>query len=201
MAFQAVPNGVEVVFNATQNSVPIVNVYHVQTPSAIDDTVLLEISEVFFDWWQTSCQAALHNSYVLNTIVAKDLSVANGHEVVTILTTDNTGGAGDDPAAANAALVLSWRTANTGRSFRGRSYMGGLPNAVLADAQHMGTGETAAWATRAADLIDALETAGYVLAVLSRVAAGVQRITGLLTQIISVVVDTKLDSQRRRTAN
>lgn len=201
MAFQAVPNGVEVVFNATQNGVPIVNVYHVKTPGAVNDTVLLEISEVFFDWWQASVQAAQHNSYVLNTIVAKDLTVANGHEVTTILTTDNTGGAGDEAAAANAALVMSWRTANTGRSFRGRTYVGGLPNAVLSDAQHMGTGEAAAWATRAADLIDALETAGYVLAVLSRVAAGVQRVAGLLTQIISVVVDTKLDSQRRRTAN
>jgi len=37
--------------------------------------------------------------------------------------------------------------------------------------------------------------------VLSRYAAGVLRVTGLLTEIISVIVDTKVDSQRNRTAN
>jgi len=201
MAFQAVPNGVEVVFNATQNTIPIVNVYHVKTPGAVTDTALIEVSAAFFDWWQDHMQASQHTSYVLNSIVATDISVANGHQVTTVLTSDNAGTAGNSAAAANAAAVLSWRTANIGRSFRGRTYVGGVPQDGLLNAQALTTAAATSYATAGAALIDALEAAGYVLSVLSRFAAGVQRVTGLLTQIIEVVVDTKVDSQRRRTAN
>lgn len=201
MAVQLVPNGVSVVFNATQNSVPIVNVYHVKTPGAVTDAALLDISEVFFDWWQANMQASLHNTYVLHSIVATDLSTIGGHQVTTVLTTDNAGTAGDAAAAANAAVVQSWRTASIGRSYRGRTYIGGIPQAALLNAQTLQTSVATTYATAGAALIDALETAGFVLAVLSRYAAGVLRVTGLLTQILEVVVDVKVDSQRRRTAN
>lgn len=201
MPVQLVPQGVSVVFNATQNGIPIVNVYHVKTPGAVTDAALLDISEVFFDWWQTNMQASQHNSYVLHTIVATDLSSIGGHQVVTNLTTDNAGTAGNTAAAANAAVVQSWRTASIGRSYRGRTYVGGVPQDAMATAQTISTTAATSYATAAANLIDALETAGFVLAVLSRFAAGVQRVTGLLTQIIEVIVDVKVDSQRRRTAN
>lgn len=201
MPTQLVPNGIEVVFNATQNSIPIVNVYHVKTPGAVDDAALLDVAEVFEAWWQAEMQASLHTSYVLNTIVATDMSVVGGHQVTITLVTDNTGLAGDDAAAANAAAVMSWRTASIGRSYRGRTYIGGMPQAVLLNAQALQTSVAATYAGAGAALIDALETAGFVLAVLSRFAAGVLRVTGLLTQIVEVIVDTKIDSQRRRTAN
>lgn len=201
MDFQEVPNGVRVVLEATQNTVPNVNVYHVKCAGAPTDANLTDIAEVFRDWWVANIQPNLHVSYILNTITATDISVEDGHQVQIVLTTGNAGGVSTAPLAANAAVVLSWRTANIGRSFRGRTYIGGLPEVALSDAQHIGSAAATAYTAFGTSLIDALETAGFILSVLSRVANGVVRVAGLLTQIIGIVVDTKIDSQRRRTAN
>jgi hypothetical protein len=97
--------------------------------------------------------------------------------------------------------VISWRTGAIGRSFRGRTYIGGLDGAATITAQSVSTSFAGAIAAAASDLIDRLQTYGAALAVLSRYASKVLRVTGLLTEIISVLVDTKIDSQRRRTAN
>lgn len=201
MAFQATPNGIQVVMNATQNTVPIVNVYHVKTPSEVTDTMLEDVADMFNFWWQDSMQALLSNSYVLNSIVATDISVEDGHQFTVTLVSDNQGAVTGEGAAGNAASVISWRTANIGRSFRGRTYIGGLPVEAQLTAQTITTTFQTDLTLAAASLIDNLESIGMILAVLSRVANLVERVTGLLTQIINVVVDNKIDSQRRRTAN
>jgi len=201
MAYQATPNGIEVVFNATQNEVPVVNVYHVKTPSEVTDTMLEDVADMFSFWWQDSMQELLSNSYVLHTIVATDISVEDGHQHTITLISDNQGAVAGEGVPGNAAVVLSWRTANIGRSFRGRTYMGGLPVEMQETAQTITGGAQGDLTLAGVSLIDNLESIGMILAVLSRVANTVQRVTGLLTQIINVVVDNKIDSQRRRTAN
>jgi hypothetical protein len=51
------------------------------------------------------------------------------------------------------------------------------------------------------DFIDQLLTIGKVLVVVSRFADKVARTVALTTDIIGLITDTKIDSQRRRTAN
>jgi hypothetical protein len=201
MAFVPTPNGVEVTFKGTQNDIPVVNVFHLDVHTSPDVTLLTDVLDVFGTWVASSWLTIMHTSYVLNQIIAKDISVVDGEEVALNLTADNTGEGTGAPTAANAALVASWRTIKTGRSFRGRTYIGALSNAVLNDAQNV----TLLFAGGVADLmtglLEALDAAGYTLCVLSKYALGVARVAGLLTEIIGVVVDTKVDSQRRRTAN
>jgi hypothetical protein len=103
--------------------------------------------------------------------------------------------------AANAAMCVSLRTNYTGRSFRGRFYVGGIGAAAQVSAQNFNTGAAAAVAGYFEDFLDALEAISMHLVVVSNFASGVVRIVALATQIISVIVDTKIDSQRRRTAN
>jgi hypothetical protein len=71
----------------------------------------------------------------------------------------------------------------------------------LTDSQTVSGAAAASLANAGAQLIAALNAIGVVLSVLSRVANGVQRITGILSAITSLIVDTRLDSQRRRDAN
>lgn len=201
MPFIPTPRGVEVVVKATQNTIPVVNVYHVDVAGPVDDTNLQDVRNVFGTWMTGTLLPLLDSSYVLNEIVATDISVANGHQFSTSYTTGNAGGISGQPAAANAAVVISWRTASIGRSFRGRTYIGGLNNGILVSAQNIGTTYATSFAGAAQDLIDLLTTAGYILSVLSKFSNLVARAAGVLTEIISFVVDTKVDSQRRRTAN
>lgn len=201
MATQLVPNGVEVVFNAVQNGVPIVNVYHVHVPGAITTTTLAAINGIFKTWWDTSVAPMQNPSYVLNNITSTGLASGSGPQHVTSYTTSNQGTNSGGEAAANAAAVISWRTAQIGRSYRGRTYLGALSEGEIDSAQTIASATVTAMASAAQGLIDALTAAGMFLAVLSRVAGGVQRVTGLLVEIIGYVTDNKVDSQRRRTAN
>lgn len=201
MSFQAVPDGIEVVLNAIQNGVPVVNVYNVKDVTTHDVARLNVVLDVFEDWWQSNLQAILSNSYVLQSMTATSLELATGPQVTRSFTTDNQGALTGEQVAGNAALVISWRTASIGRSFRGRTYIGGLDAAATETAQAVSAAFADSIAAAAANLIDGLNDIGAALCVLSRFASGVARVAGLLTEIISVVVDTKIDSQRRRTAN
>jgi hypothetical protein len=200
MPFLATPQGIKLEFNGTQNGVPIVNVVHLRcvsgAPAGQLDTAII----AGIDFWNDQ-RVNVSNSYVLQNITATDISVANGAQIVQPITSDAQGAATGTAAAANAAVCISLRTAQTGRSFRGRFFVGGLPQAALETAQSISTGAAAAYATNMTTFIDTLETAGFALAVLSKYASGALRVAGLLTDIIAVIVDTKVDSQRRRTAN
>jgi len=200
MAADIVPNGIKVEWNATQNGVPIVNRVYVTktsapTPADLDDAITAALA--FFN----DLKAVLHPSYVLQNITATDVHVANGTQVVLPLTTSNVGTGTGAAMPANAAVVISLRTSFTGRSFRGRFYAGALCGSNMADAQNVITSAASFYAGVFEDFITALNTINMTLVVVSRFAAGVARVTALATEIISVIVDTKIDSQRRRTAN
>lgn len=200
MVFQPAPHGVEVVLKMTQNGIPAVNVWNVDTGAAVTLSDLNALATLF-DGWITSDYAPLIVASVnFDSLVVTDISVANGQQVI-ITPTTTTGGAGGTEQAANAAYVASLRTAFTGKSFRGRTYMPGLGTTMLVDAHNVSGAHAAAVNVAFVNLINLLITAGDTLVVLSRYAAGVLRVTALLTEIISVITDTKIDSQRRRTAN
>lgn len=201
MAFQAAPRVVEVVFKGVQNGIPINNVFHVDTGGTVTPEILDAVLNVFVDWIDDNWLALLHGSYELPQIVATDISVEDGAQAEANFFPAKTGAGTGAAMAANAAMVASWRTAKTGRSFRGRTYIGGLANGVLQNAQNVTTTFAGDAAELLITLLDVLETAGFKLGVLSRVANGLARVTAIITEVIGLVVDTKVDSQRRRTAN
>lgn len=200
MALGIVPNGIKVEMNGQQNGVPVVNRFYVTQSGPVgsadlDDTIVATLA--FFN----DIKAAQHPSYTLTEIVATDVSVANGIQTILPLTTANVGTASGAPAAANAALCVSLRTNFTGRSFRGRFYMGGLANVNLVTAQSYEPTSAAALGGFFEDFMDALNLIDKALVVVSNYANGIVRVVALATEIISVIIDTKVDSQRRRTAN
>lgn len=201
MAFQATPRGIEVACKFTQNGVPIVNVFNIDAGHAVTITDLQDVAGVFATWWDTVAYLYFHSSLLFDEFVVKDISVENGQQVVVSGPTHTAGNQGGDAAGANVALCTTWKTDFTGRSFRGRTYWGGLPQAYLQTAQVFTSSALTNIGAVAAGLKDLLEDAGYTLSVLSRYANLLQRVLGLLTQITTIVLDNKVDSQRRRTAN
>lgn len=200
MTFIPTPQCVEVRLVASQNSVPVVSIWNVDVGHAVTVTDLSGVFAVVDAWITSDFKNLIHTSVSFDQIIVTDISVANGQQQVYTPTTP-TGAVGGTAAAANAAFVASMRTAHTGRSFRGRTYVGGMRTSVFTDAQHV----TPAFASQVnstfVTLINNMITAGYKLSVLSRYLNNALRAVGLLTEIISVITDTKVDSQRRRTAN
>jgi len=201
MAFQTTPNGIEVALHGAQEGIPVVNIFHIKAPGAVTFTDLENIETVFQEWVDSDWLPMLHNTYVLNDFTVLDISEEDGIKVTHPYVSGNAGGVGGDPTPANAALVVSWRTAQTGRSYRGRTYVGAIGNNFMVDPHNVDSTFASGVADNMAALKDAIETAGYTLSVLSRVLNKVVRVVGVLTEIVSIIVDTKVDSQRRRTAN
>lgn len=201
MAFIPNPTGVEVRIVGEQNGVPVVNVLHVNVGATPTEAICQSVCGVFMSWFSTYMANFLHSSYTLTKLVGKSLASDAAPFYELIPTTGNVGLNGGSPAAANVALVASFGTGLTGRSFRGRMYLGALPQVFIADAQHVTSGITSDWIDALAALIDALDMAGYTLSVFSKFVNGVARTVGILTEIVSIAVNTKVDSQRRRTAN
>lgn len=200
MALGIVPNGIKIEMNYTQNGVPVVNRFYVTKTSAPSSGDLDDAIVATTDFYN-DLRAAQHQSLILQNITATDVHVANGIQTILPFTTNNTGLVTTAPAAANAALVVSLRTNFTGRSFRGRMYLGGLCAVSQTDAQNVSTAFASSVATIFSDFITALGAINQTLVVVSNYAAKVVRVTALATEIISLIVNTKIDSQRRRTAN
>ena len=200
MPFQPVPNGRKVELNGVQNSIPVVNVFYVTTEDAVSEDSLNVIAFEVIDWFNAHANL-FHTSYTLANVTVTDVSSADSIQVVVSPPTGGVGTSAGTAAGANVAVCASLRTSRIGRSFRGRFYFGAVNAAALSDAQHINTGAVTAYAGAITDLIDAMTAIGATLVVVSRFAAGVARVTALASQIISVILDAKVDSQRRRTAN
>lgn len=200
MVFQPVADGLKIEQIGVQNDVPVVNVFYAAAVEDHDAGLLESVADTVYDWYVAN-RTLWHESYTLQSIVVTDVAIANGIQFILPVTVNGAGLDSGEPAAANAAVCASLRTGFTGRSFRGRYYFGGLGAAAFTDAQHISVTAAGLFSGAIVDLIDALEAVGAIMSVCSRVANLVQRVTAILTEITSVLVDTKIDSQRRRTAN
>lgn len=94
---------------------------------------------------------------------------------------------------ANAAVVLSWRTGLAGRAYRGRTYLPGIGESSQVNSTVNSSYITAA--TALANALVAFNNGGGIVGVQMVVASFVKQ---LLNQILFVVIDNAIDSQRKR---
>jgi hypothetical protein len=154
------------------------------------------------DVWSSlasALQSSWASTYQVDRITATRQNSANDIQGVY----DNGGtplvgsGAGSS-VPLNVSWVASFRTALRGRSFRGRNYIPGLLSSILTAP---GTGSAATLAGIAAAYVLHLITSpptGWTWVVASHFTGGSPRANALLTPITSVIIDTFVDSMRRR---
>jgi hypothetical protein len=166
---------------------------------------LTSIANAMITWWESAYSTAITTSVELREVVATDLSSATGPQVSISPAVPAFGDLNDAPLPNNVTLTVSFRTANRGRSFRGRNYVVGLGETQVA-------GNTVAPSVITAfDGIYSQLLASPVAAIATWVVVSrfsgvdpvtgepIPRVTGIATPIISVtVVDNVVDSQRRR---
>lgn len=138
-------------------------------------------------------------------LVGRLLDTATSIGLSVPITPTVTGGVSEEPMPNNVAYTISFKTGLSGRSFRGRNYIGGLPNTAI-------TGNNIEAGTRTGLLdyyttLQALaDSNGTPWVVVSRFSgvdpvtgAPIPRVTGVTTPILTVsTFDMTVDSQRRR---
>jgi hypothetical protein len=166
--------------------------------TAITAEVLEDLGGALISWWETNIAPLTFNGLVFREVYLTDLTSETGPAATVVPLDTLTGGVGGEQMPNNVSLTISFRTAQRGRSFRGRNYVAGL-----AQDQVNGNRITSTVAddfVTAYNLLPALATSqSATWVVVSRAHNKAPRTTGVATQITTVLVtDFVVDSQRRR---
>lgn len=147
-------------------------------------------------WWKENCQSLVSSNIALNKIKVTDISEEDGFFFEAAVT----GGTGGNIGAIlpmNVTAAVKFNTGRSGRSYRGRNYWIGLVEGQV-------TADVVEAVTRVAiiaaytDLLDHAGAEGFQWVVVSRYQNGAPLATGIATPIVSVTMNSEVDSQRRR---
>lgn len=150
-------------------------------------------------WWRNGPANFLSDQCTLQQVIATDLGTQFGAQGTAA--SGWPGQISTEQAPNNVAPCISFRTGFRGRSFRGRNYIVGVPNAVI-DVNLLDAGWMASMVSEYNSLID--HTAGFTnpawdWVVVSRFTGGGPRTTGIFTFVETCLfTNNVVDSQRRR---
>ena len=173
------------------------NIYHVTTTDPIVTVKLLQVAQMFADWWTADLSLRFSHDIALGTVIAKDISIANGEQQAITLTPPEQGFITSPALPNNVAYVVSHKTAKTGRSFMGRTYLCGIDEAAITD-NDLSVSKIANIVGDFNSLVTGLNTIASELVVASFISGGVPRATGVATPIDTIAMNVRVDTQRRR---
>jgi len=174
------------------------NVLHYLKPTAWDEVDLFSLAADIIAEWSAGPKLQMASTISLINVKCTDLTTQNGATVTYSGGLPLAGTLTAPSVPNNVAMVVTKRTSQRGRSFRGRLYHPGLANAdvtanVILAARVSGV--VAAWTTMLTVEADG-ETCNMV--VVSRVSEGDARVTGIATIVNTLTGDNTIDSMRTR---
>jgi hypothetical protein len=194
MPFVPIPDTVkvEILGQDTSTLKDVVNVMHVETSSPGDGAQQTSIGNLFHTWLSSIASEVLATQYVGSTITVTDISVADGTQTV-IDASDITGSAGTSNAAGNCALA-KLTTGLTGRSNRGRTFVGPIQSAAMLGGV-LTSGARSAITSAYTTLMDGLVALGdpAALCIASKVLGASEPVTTVVCELLPAY-------QRRRGA-
>lgn len=185
-----IPHTIEVVVKGTHVGNEFNSVFHYYTPGSISVAQAQTIAIGFRDNVLTSYRNCLNVSYNATVVHVKDLSVANGAVYDLLLVGPYPGGRTGNDLPGNVAIVASWHTSLSGRSFRGRTYLGPLAESDVSG-DTIAAGLSSAIAAFIAAIIGYRPLGTLLFSIASRHLLGIN-------QVFSGTLDAIIDSQRRR---
>ena len=199
MAFIPAPNIVQVEVRALFDAQHIENVFDINAGGPVDAGLVDDITNVVSVWAQAEYFPLLPNQVTLVEVFGRDLTTSDGVQH-TIAPEDPVSGGQPGIAMPNeTSFCVSLRSGFSGRSARGRKYVLGLPQALVA-----GNNINSTLRGQLVDAFTALNTAitdgGWTWTIVSYRNGGIVRPGGPVYYPVTTVVsvDGTVDSQRRR---
>lgn len=155
---------------------------------AIDAVNIQTITGLVGSWFATSLAPNLSEDWAPVRAVGVDLGSPTGPTASVGL--GGAGGVTGEAAPNNVAACISLRTAQRGRSFRGRNYIPGIPNSLIT-LNTLDTGFINDLTTVYLMLVGpGTFAAGWQLGVVSRQQAGSLLASGVITPVVDVLFTT-----------
>lgn len=189
MAFQPVPDvALARVIGRVDGQLTVNTLYWQVSGSGIDEVNLTTLANAVDNWANGSLVQPLSNDWAYERTDVIDLSAPNSFQVT--VSSPAVGESSAEAAPNNVAACISFQTVFSGRSFRGRNYIPGIPNDQIT-LNTMGTPFMTSLTTIYGALIGAgTFVAGWQWGVVSRQSGGVPRVAGLFSPISGVVFKT-----------
>jgi len=205
MAFIPVANTVEFEMRMLCDGQKVENTLYFGRNFAPTAAQMLALATLLANWWGTEYANFVADTVDLVEVYATDLTSVSGPTVSYVPPSTISGSLALEVEPNNVSLCVSFRTANRGRSFRGRNYVVGLTEPALVKSTVQPSTVTAILAAYN-QLLSIGTASGWSWEVVSRFSGvdpttgkPIPRTTGVRTPITSVVVvDPVADSQRRR---
>ena len=204
MAFIPVPGTVEVAIEAKLNGQDCKNILNFHTGATIDAEVLSVLGAALIDaivgstWFAGAASIA----YTLLDLKLTDFKSATAASIIQTTGATHslpaTGTISGVSAQNNSALVVSSRTGNRGRSYRGRTYFPTMDTGSTLSGVQATTDYINAVLTLMTAINSAADANAFEPVVVSRKSGGVDRVTGISTPVVAYSCNPALDSQRRR---
>lgn len=199
MAFIPIPNVSMHTVNYTWLGQQVQNVFHVLHGDAPTVGGISAVNNVIIGWWNTEIEPNVSNQVEARSVIGTSQHVANGPQSTTAFAPGSVGQLTSPSMPSGVTVAVSWRTGFSGRSFRGRTYHVGLVEGQVVDNEIDSATHTTLIGGYA-QLVTDLATADTPLVIASRYTNNAPRVTGVATVVLSVLIDTFIDSQRRRLA-
>lgn len=189
MAYQPVPDVAQIVIEGRMDNQLVLNdLYFAVSGGGITPINLLTITDAVATWWQGVIMPNLSEDYTSVRAVGIDLTTQTGARVE--VAAASAGGVGSEAAPNNVAACVSFRTALRGRSFRGRNYVAGIPNADIT-LNTLGPSFISSLVDGYTQLVGAgLFEAGWEWVVVSRQTLGDPRPEGIPSPVATVAMTT-----------
>ena len=205
MPFVPVPDTVLVEMRMTANGQQVENTLWFRFLDPYTAAEMTLLGDNLLVWWQDELEPLVSSGVQLREIVVTDMNSATGPQVSVVPPSTVTGDNTANIVPGNVTLSVSFRTANRGRSFRGRNYIVGLTEDQVTG-NDFATGITALFQAAYEALIPVAAASDTEWVIASRFSGvdpvtgdPIPRTTGIATPVTSVVVvDNFVDSQRRR---
>jgi len=198
MAFIPTPLTAKCTLNFTVDAQDVILTFYFEAEAEFDASTLLGLANALAQWAVDELLPLLSNGISLTGANATGQVTDHAPSVDSDLAFPFPGAVNSPTQAPQVAGVVTERTPDRGRSFRGRSYVPGIPTAALASPGTMGstfvTNLLAAYGALAD--VEASQSVDHV--VNSKVHNHAPRAEGVNTLITAYTMDTALDTQRRR---
>jgi hypothetical protein len=205
--FIPAPNTAQVELIYTYQGTTFENTFHVQKGAPFTNAQLVTLNSTFNTWDSVGATAWANyrtDGCFLQQIKSRALDTSSAPVAIYVLPAPRGGGwsGSGQYMPANVAFCLTLQTGLSGRSQRGRIYVGGI-RGNMCQAYPNGSDAVVSWANSLVASVNALITqltaAGFTLVVTSFYNNGAWRTTASNTPVLNAAyADVHLDSQRRR---
>lgn len=198
MAFQSAPDCAEAVVRNTLSGQQVNNVFNFRKAGGYTLTDLQQLADDVSAWWAASVMPNLCVSLIYTGCLVRGLEFEADQEAVAGIGT-TPGSVSGIVAANNVAFVMTHRTGFTGRSSRGRTFLGGLAANDFDSSDSLNATRVGLLNVAFEPLTDFPALNGWEFVVLSRFHNGAKRLTATALAVTFTEARNRFtDSQRGR---